>query len=69
MIGADLSCHLVDSFSLVAAADLPVTLTPRTAAVLSHALAVLADEAYDHVYRAGMCRDGAPCPTLFVRLV
>lgn len=41
---------------------LPVTLTPRTAAVLGHALAILADEAYDYVYRTGMCRDGAPGP-------
>jgi hypothetical protein len=41
---------------------LPVILTPRTAAVLSHALAILADEAYDYVYRTGMCRDGAPGP-------
>ena len=30
---------------------LPVTLTPRTAAVLEHALPNLADEAYDLVYR------------------
>lgn len=35
---------------------LPVTLTPRTAAVLDHALAVLADEAYDVAYRTGTCR-------------
>lgn len=41
---------------------LPATLTPRTAAMLGHALAVLADEAYDYVYRTGMCRDGAPGP-------
>jgi hypothetical protein len=41
---------------------LPVTLTPRTAAVLGHALAILADEAYDLVYRTGMCPDGAPGP-------
>lgn len=41
---------------------LPPMLTPRTAAMLGHALAVLADEAYDHVYRTGMCRDGAPGP-------
>lgn len=41
---------------------LPVTLTPRTAAVLTQALAVLADEAYDLVYRTGMCRDGVPGP-------
>jgi hypothetical protein len=41
---------------------LPVTLTPRTAAVLGRALAVLADEAYDYVYRTGMCRDGAHGP-------
>jgi hypothetical protein len=41
---------------------LPVTLTPRTAAVLGHALAILADEAYDYVYRTRMCRDGAPGP-------
>jgi hypothetical protein len=37
---------------------LPATLTPRTAAVLAHALAILADEAYDYVYRTGSCRDG-----------
>ncbi|MFF0144121.1 hypothetical protein ATK36_4313 [Amycolatopsis sulphurea] len=41
---------------------LPVTLTPRTAAVLGHALAILADEAYDYIYRTGMCRDGTPGP-------
>lgn len=41
---------------------LPVTLTPRTAAVLGQALAVLADEAYDLVYRTGMCRDGVLGP-------
>ncbi|WIV57846.1 hypothetical protein [Amycolatopsis nalaikhensis] len=41
---------------------LPVTLTPRTAAVLGHALAVLADEAYDYVYRTGLCRGGEPGP-------
>jgi hypothetical protein len=41
---------------------LPVTLAPRTAAVLGHALAILADEAYDAVYRTGMCRDGVPGP-------
>jgi hypothetical protein len=41
---------------------LPVTLPPRTAAVLGQALAVLADEAYDLAYRTGMCRDGAPGP-------
>jgi hypothetical protein len=41
---------------------LPVTLAPRTAAVLGHALAVLADEAYDYSYRTGMCRDGVPGP-------
>jgi hypothetical protein len=41
---------------------LPVTLTPRTAAVLGHALAILADEAYDYVYRTRMSRDGAPGP-------
>ncbi len=41
---------------------LPVTLTPRTAAVLGHALSILADEAYDYVYRTRMWRDGAPGP-------
>lgn len=41
---------------------LPVTLTPRTAAVLGHALAILADEAYDYVYRTRMSRDGEPGP-------
>jgi hypothetical protein len=41
---------------------LPVTLTPRTAAVLGQALAVLADEAYDLAYRTGMCRDGVLGP-------
>jgi hypothetical protein len=41
---------------------LPVTLTPRTAAALGHALAILADEAYDLVYRTGMCPDRAPGP-------
>jgi hypothetical protein len=41
---------------------LPVTLPPRTAAVLGHALAELADEAYDYVYRTGMCPGGAPGP-------
>lgn len=41
---------------------LPVTLAPRTAAVLGHALAILADEAYDHVYRTGLCQDGVPGP-------
>jgi len=40
---------------------LPVTLAPRTAAVLGHALAILADEAYDAVYRTGVCR-GVPGP-------
>lgn len=41
---------------------LPVTLTPRTAAVLAQALSVLADEAYDLAYRTGMCRSGVPGP-------
>lgn len=41
---------------------LPVTLAPRTAAVLAHALAILADEVYDAAYRTGMCRDGVPGP-------
>ncbi|AHH98625.1 hypothetical protein [Kutzneria albida] len=41
---------------------LPVTLTPRTAAVLGQALAVLADEAYDLAYRTGMCQDSVPGP-------
>lgn len=41
---------------------LPVTLTPRTAAVLGQALAVLADEAYDLAYRTGMGRDGVLGP-------
>jgi hypothetical protein len=41
---------------------LPVTMTPRTAAVLGQALAVLADEAYDYIYSTGMCPGGAPGP-------
>lgn len=41
---------------------LPVTLAPRTAAVLGHALGVLADEAYDYVYRTGVCPGGQPGP-------
>jgi hypothetical protein len=41
---------------------LPVTVTPRTAVLLAHALAVLADEVYDCVYRTGVGRDGAPGP-------
>jgi hypothetical protein len=41
---------------------LPVTMTPRTAAVLGQALAVLADEAYDYIYGTGMCPGGAPGP-------
>ncbi|SDM27631.1 hypothetical protein SAMN04488074_11945 [Lentzea albidocapillata subsp. violacea] len=41
---------------------LPAILTPRTAAVLGHALAILADEAYDYIYRTGLCRDGQPGP-------
>lgn len=41
---------------------LPVILAPRTAAVLGHALAVLADEAYDYVYRTGMCPGGTSGP-------
>lgn len=41
---------------------LPVTVTPRTAAVLGHALAVLADEAYDYAYRTGVCPGGQPGP-------
>jgi hypothetical protein len=41
---------------------LPVTVTPRTAALLSQALAVLADEAYDHIYRTSVCSSGAPGP-------
>jgi hypothetical protein len=41
---------------------LPATMTPRTAAVLGQALAVLADEAYDYIYGTGMCPGGAPGP-------
>lgn len=41
---------------------LPPTLTPRTAAVLSHSLAVLADEVYDAAYRTGMDRRSEPGP-------
>jgi hypothetical protein len=41
---------------------LPVTVTPRTAVLLAQALAVLADEVYDCVYRTGVGRDGAPGP-------
>jgi hypothetical protein len=41
---------------------LPPAITPRTAAVLGHALAILADEAYDYVYGTGLCAGGAPGP-------
>jgi hypothetical protein len=41
---------------------LPVTVTPRTAAILAHALAILADEVYDGVYRTGVGRDGTAGP-------
>ena len=42
---------------------LPVILPPRTAAVLSHALGILADEAYDYAYRAGALGPLGAVPT------
>lgn len=40
----------------------PVAVTPRTAAVLGVSLALLADEAYDHIGHTGVCNGGQPGP-------